>query len=106
MGKRCFGCGRNDVNLKKCIDHKYCYKCFPKDELKKEDVKIKHSYYYESGIDPIGVGEKVFTKEEMNGFYKMNILKYSMRAGKKEGNTVNQDMEKIEFYRKKLEENK
>lgn len=71
----------------------------------KEDIKIKHSYYYESGIDPIGVGEKIFTKDEMNGFYKMNILKYSMRAGKKDGNTVKDDMEKIEFYRKKLEEN-
>jgi len=72
----------------------------------KDDVINKPKHYHECGVDPISIGEKIFSKEEMNGFYKMNMLKYWYRAGKKEGNSKEQDLEKYNFYKKKLEENK
>ncbi|AZU99802.1 nucleotide kinase [Bacillus phage DK3] len=91
------------------IMHWGCYKNYLekiKEKYKeKEDVINKPNHYHEAGIDPITIGEKIFTKEEMNGFYKMNMLKYWYRAGKKDGNSKEQDLEKYEFYRKKLEGN-
>lgn len=71
----------------------------------KEDIINKPNHYHDSGIDPISIGESILTKEEMNGFYKMNMIKYWYRAGKKENNNKEQDLKKYEFYRKKLEEN-
>ncbi|AZU99708.1 hypothetical protein DK1_00004 [Bacillus phage DK1] len=91
-----------------CIKHRWfnnelpCIYCKPE----REDVINKPNHYHGAGIDPISIGENIFTKEEMNGFYKMNMLKYWYRAGKKDGNSKEQDLNKYEFYRKKLEENK
>ncbi|AZU99756.1 hypothetical protein DK2_00003 [Bacillus phage DK2] len=95
------------------IMHWGCYEnylCDLKDRIKekgieKEDVINKPNHYHGTGIDPISIGEIMFTKEEMNGFYKMNMLKYWYRAGKKDGNSKEQDLKKYEFYRKKLEGN-
>lgn len=104
MSKRCFGCFRKNIELKKCINHEYCEECFPKDEIEKEDIINKPNHYHGVGIDPISLGEKIFTEEEMLGFYKMNVLKYRMRAGKKEGNSEEQDLKKAEFYEKKIKD--
>lgn len=101
MVKRCFGCFRTNVILKKCIDHEYCVDCFPED---KEDIINKPNHYHGGGVDPISIGLSILTKEEMQGFYKMNMIKYWYRAGKKEGNSQEQDIKKYEFYKKKLEE--
>lgn len=77
-----------------------CEKCIKNDE---EDIINKPNHYHDSGIDPISIGESILTKEEMNGFYKMNMIKYWYRAGKKDGNSKEQDLKKYEFYKNKLE---
>ncbi|ARQ95231.1 nucleotide kinase [Bacillus phage BeachBum] len=70
----------------------------------KEDIINKPNHYHADGFDPISVGEMMFTKEEMQGFYKMNILKYWYRAGKKDNNSKEQDLNKMRFYKNKLKE--
>ncbi|QWT50645.1 hypothetical protein DLn1_00002 [Bacillus phage DLn1] len=93
---RCDNCGQtveDDKNL--ClVCREFC-----------EDIINKPNHYHDNGIDPISIGKSILTKEEMNGFYKMNMIKYWYRAGKKENNSKEQDLEKYEFYRKKLERN-
>ncbi|AGI10592.1 hypothetical protein mgb1_003 [Bacillus phage MG-B1] len=50
----------------------------------KEIIKPKH-YHEGVNIDPIGYGKEHFTHEEMQGFYKMNVIKYITRSSKKNG---------------------
>lgn len=40
--------------------------------------------HYEGGIQPIEVMQEQFTKDELVGFLKGNILKYVCRLGKKD----------------------
>lgn len=70
----------------------------------KEDIINKPEHYHSNGVDPITIAESMFTKEEMQGFYKVNMLKYWFRAGKKDGNSKEQDLQKYEFYSNKLKE--
>ncbi|QOR56254.1 nucleotide kinase [Bacillus phage DLc1] len=78
--------------------------CFPCHEsLRKEDIINKPNHYHGDGVDPISIGETILTKEEMQGFYKMNMIKYWYRAGKKDGNSKEQDLKKYEFYKNKME---
>lgn len=59
-------------------------------------------HYSEMSIEPIEVMQKVFTKEQFEGFLMGNIIKYSMRAGHK-GNKE-EDLKKAERYQDWLEE--
>lgn len=102
MEFRCSNCCRT-ISLEQFNRRGYCVDCFK--GVKKEDIINKPNHYHNNGIDPISIGEIIFTKEEMNGFYKMNMLKYWYRAGKKDNNSKEQDLEKYEFYKKKLGEN-
>lgn len=64
-------------------------------------VQIGGSHYKDMPIQPWEVMEAVLTPEEFRGFLKGNILKYSMRAGRKEGSD---DAGKAQHYRQKLAE--
>jgi len=102
------------ISLNRLNESGYCKLCDPKEkediieklekQYLKEDIINKPNHYHSNGIDPIGIGEKIFTEDEMLGFYKMNVLKYRMRAGKKEGNSEEQDLLKAEFYEKKIKD--
>ncbi len=66
-------------------------------------------YYASNGLSPIGAFKQgLMSKEEYIGFLKGNIIKYVVRAGKKED--AIKDLEKakhyIEFYLELLSENK
>ena len=65
-----------------------------------EDVINKPSHYHGGGIDLFEFGEKKFPKEEMRGFYKLNVMKYLTRAGKKDD--IIQDLKKAERYLQQL----
>lgn len=57
----------------------------------------KHDrHYLESVVEPIKVMEKLFTKEELKGFIKGNILKYRLRMGHKDD--IQKEMDKIRVY--------
>jgi len=67
-----------------------------------DDMQVGGTHYKVMAIQPWAVMESVLTKEEFCGFLKGNIIKYSMRAGKKDGST--DDSEKAIHYMRKLEE--
>lgn len=58
------------------------------------DKRDKH--YLEAVVEPIKVMEKLFTKEELKGFIKGNILKYRLRMGHKDD--IQKEMDKIRVY--------
>lgn len=55
-------------------------------------------YQNEDGHECIDVMRKMFGDEVVRGFCKGNAFKYRFRAGKKTGNTYEQDIEKAEWY--------
>jgi hypothetical protein len=57
------------------------------------------SHYHKNGIDVIAFSELQFSKEELKGFYRINILKYVTRYDRKNGK---EDLEKARFYLDKL----
>lgn len=64
------------------------------------DLQIGGQHYKEMGMQPWDVMEAVMTREEFVGFLKGNIIKYSMRQGKKDSD----DAGKARHYKMKLEE--
>lgn len=69
--------------------------------LRADDVQISGSHYKDMPIQPWAVMEAVLTKEQFIGFLMGNIIKYSMRAGRKEGSD---DGNKARHYMLKLSE--
>ena len=63
---------------------------------KVQEVGKHDKHYLESVVEPIKVMEKLFTKEELKGFIKGNILKYRLRMGHKDG--IQKEMDKIRVY--------
>lgn len=57
------------------------------------------SYYIEGSLSPLEVMQCVMTKEEIEGFLKGNIIKYSIRAGKKPDEPAEKDFKKAQHYR-------
>jgi hypothetical protein len=66
-----------------------------------DEVQVGGSHYKDMPVQPWAVMEAVLTPEEFKGFLKGNIIKYSMRAGRKDGSD---DGNKAFHYIQKLEE--
>jgi hypothetical protein len=66
-----------------------------------DDMQISGSHYKDMAIQPWALMELVLTSEEFEGFLKGNIIKYSMRAGRKDGSD---DAGKAKHYMQKLKE--
>jgi hypothetical protein len=66
-----------------------------------DDLQISGSHYKDMPMQPWHVMEAVLTPEEFQGFLKGNIIKYSMRAGRKDGTD---DAGKARHYAQKLRE--
>jgi hypothetical protein len=66
-----------------------------------DDLQVSGNHYKEMPIQPWAVMESVLTRDEFVGFLKGNIIKYSMRAGRKEGSD---DANKARHYQLKLQE--
>jgi hypothetical protein len=64
-----------------------------------EDIINKPNHYHQGGIDVIGFSELQFSKGELKGFFRINILKYTTRYDRKGGI---EDLEKALFYMNKL----
>ena len=61
--------------------------------------QVDGDHYTTMDIQPWEVMESVLTPEEFIGFLKGNIIKYAMRAGRKEGTD---DAAKAKHYANKL----
>lgn len=70
--------------------------------MKADDKQVGGSHYKDMTVQPWAVMQAVLTTEEFIGFLKGNVIKYSMRQGKKEGST--DDAEKALHYLQKLKE--
>jgi hypothetical protein len=65
------------------------------------DYQVDGSHYKDMPVEPWDVMQSVLTREEFVGFLKGNVIKYSMRAGRKEGSN---DAAKALHYMEKLAE--
>ena len=66
-----------------------------------DDYQVDGDHYTTMEIQPWEVMESVLTPEEFVGFLKGNVIKYAMRAGRKEGTD---DAAKARHYAQKLAE--
>lgn len=69
--------------------------------VRADDLQVSGSHYKDMPMQPWHVMEAVLTPEEFKGFLKGNIIKYSMRAGRKDGTD---DAGKARHYAQKLQE--
>jgi hypothetical protein len=65
-----------------------------------DDLQFGGDHYKTMPVQPWHVMQAVLTHEEFVGYLKGNIIKYSMRQGKKDS----PDAEKCKHYMQKLEE--
>lgn len=66
-----------------------------------DSYMIGGTHYKEMAIQPWEIMESVLTPDEFIGYLKGNVLKYSLRAGRKEGTD---DASKARHYLQKLQE--
>lgn len=66
-----------------------------------DDLQVSGNHYKDMPIQPWHVMEAVLTHDEFVGFLKGNIIKYSLRAGRKDGSD---DAGKARHYLQKLRE--
>ena len=64
-------------------------------------MQVGGTHYVSMAVQPWEVMEAVMTREEFIGFLKGNIIKYSMRQGKKEDTD---DVGKLQHYMVKLKQ--
>ena len=66
-----------------------------------DNMQVGGAHYKDMPVQPWAVMEAVMTPDEFRGFLKGNVIKYSMRAGRKEGSD---DAGKAMHYIHKLRE--
>ena len=66
-----------------------------------DEQQVGGTHYKDMSVQPWEVMEAVLTAEEFIGFLKGNIIKYSMRQGKKQDSD---DVGKAKHYLQKLRE--
>lgn len=62
-----------------------------------------NKHYEEMAVQPIELMEAILTREEIRGYLKGNIIKYGKRAGHKEGESVEKDVNKFKHYKEMLD---
>ena len=66
-----------------------------------DDLQISGNHYKEMAVQPWELMESVLTHEEFVGYLKGNVIKYALRAGRKQGTD---DLGKCRHYMLKLAE--
>lgn len=85
---------------------------YGEDYQQAESEPNKDSPHYNShytnmiGLQPIELMQETLSPEEFRGFLKGNIIKYTMRAGHKEGESAEKDAAKAKVYLKWLNDAK
>ena len=69
--------------------------------MKADEMQVGGTHYKDMAVQPWEVMQHVLTHDEFVGFLKGNVIKYSMRQGKKEGTD---DAAKALHYLAKLQE--
>ena len=66
--------------------------------------QINPTHYKNSPIETIDMMVSVFGKQKAAGWCLITAFKYRMRLGTKEGNSVQQDLDKEQWYLNKYKE--
>ena len=66
-----------------------------------DDIQVSGNHYKDMPIQPWHIMEAVMDEAEFRGFLCGNVIKYSLRAGRKEGSD---DAGKAKHYMQKLKE--
>ena len=66
-----------------------------------DDIQVSGNHYKDMPIQPWHIMEAVLTTAEFRGFLCGNVIKYALRAGRKEGSD---DAGKAKHYMQKLKE--
>lgn len=74
---------------------------FPEIVVSADARQVGGSHYKDMPMQPWDVMQAVLTPEEFRGYLKGNVIKYAMRAGRKDGSD---DAGKAQHYRQKLAE--
>lgn len=74
----------------------------PVHKVPADEIQVGGSHYKSMPMQPWTVMQAVLTPEEFRGFLKGNIIKYSLRAGHKDG--ALDDADKAKHYAQKLKE--
>lgn len=74
---------------------------FPEIVVSADARQVGGSHYRDMPMQPWDVMQAVMTPEEFRGYLKGNVIKYAMRAGRKDGSD---DAGKAQHYRQKLAE--
>jgi len=97
----CSNCGADTTHKDcKCSEREESSKVKPKTIPKKKFHNVQNpKHYHSKSVDPIAIMKQTFTKEELRGFFRGNLLKYQMRYQEKGGV---EDLEKGMFYLREL----
>jgi len=69
-------------------------------KMKADQMQVGGSHYKDMAVEPWTVMSALLTRDEFIGFLKGNIIKYSMRQGRKDSD----DAGKCQHYIQKLQE--
>jgi len=72
--------------------------------IKEDNMRKEEHYELWPGTEAWDIMKVTMTYEELIGFLKGNILKYQLRLGKKKGESIEKDLQKIETYKQILKE--
>ena len=72
------------------------------DEVEVGAIPPHSSHYHQNGLDPLEVMRRTFPPEQFEGFLRGSLLKYTMRYDRK--GQQQEDLEKLNFYGRELEE--
>ena len=67
-------------------------------DMSADDIQVSGNHYKEMAIQPWAIMQAVLPHDEFVGYLKGNIIKYSLRAGRKEGSD---DAGKAKHYMQK-----
>lgn len=86
-----YGCDKDDMTTTKP-----CYVWEDNNET------VNHPSHYQGQHECIDIMRVMFGDEAVKGFCRCNAYKYRYRAGRKDGNTAEQDIAKAEWYEEYL----
>lgn len=91
-----------DNDCKKCWSQPYIEDYVTDTNVGNKSDNVNHPEHYQGKRECIDIMRVMFGDEAVKGFCKCNAFKYRFRAGKKEGNSAEQDIQKAVWYEEYL----
>lgn len=98
----CSKIGIIEEKCKKCWNLEYIEDYVTDTNVGNKSDNVNHPEHYQGKHECIDIMRVLFGDEAVKGFCKCNAFKYRFRAGRKEENTAEQDIQKAEWYEEYL----